>query len=88
MDLVTIDHLLTTTRSVRKRLDLRHAVDLHVIQHCIEIAIQAPNGGNRGLYHCRAAPQGYFRPYLLRYLGNEAQLGLLFRRREQVASLP
>jgi len=58
MDLVTIDHLLTTTRSVRKRLDLRRAVDPHVIQQGIEIAIQAPNGGNRGLYHCSAAPPG------------------------------
>jgi nitroreductase len=51
MDLVTVNHLLTTTRSVRKRLDLSRAVDPHLIQQCIDIAIQAPNGGNMGRYH-------------------------------------
>ena len=28
MDLASVDHLLTTTRSVRKRLDLERPVDL------------------------------------------------------------
>ena len=46
MDLASIDHLLTTTRSVRKRLDLTRPVEPEVIQECIEIALQAPNGGN------------------------------------------
>jgi len=31
MDLATIDHVLTTTRSVRKRLDLTRAVEFDVI---------------------------------------------------------
>jgi nitroreductase len=51
MDLGSFDHLLTTTRSVRKRLDLGRAVDPRIIQQCIDIAIQAPNGGNMGRYH-------------------------------------
>lgn len=51
MDLATVDHLLTTTRSVRKRLDLNRPVDPAVIQQCIDIALKAPNGGNRGRYH-------------------------------------
>jgi nitroreductase len=51
MDLATVDHLLTTTRSVRKRLDLTRPVESDVIQQCIDIALQAPNGGNRGRYH-------------------------------------
>ncbi len=51
MDLVAIDHLLTTTRSVRRRLDLTRPVESEVIQQCIDIALQAPNGGNRGRYH-------------------------------------
>lgn len=47
MDLATVDHLLTTTRSVRKRLDLTRPVEPEVIERCIEIAIQAPTGSNR-----------------------------------------
>ena len=47
MDLATVDHLLTTTRSVRKRLDLTRAVEPEVIERCIEIATQAPSGSNR-----------------------------------------
>ena len=51
MDLKSIDHLLTTTRSVRKRLDLTRDVDLDVVRECIDLAIQAPDGGNLGKYH-------------------------------------
>ena len=51
MDLASIDHVLTTTRSVRKRLDLTRTVEDEVLQQCIDIALQAPNGGNRGRYH-------------------------------------
>ena len=46
MDLASIDHLLTTTRSVRKRLDLTRPVEPEVIRQCIEIALQAPTGSN------------------------------------------
>ncbi len=45
-DLTQTDKLLTTTRSVRKRLDLDAPVDLDEIQECIGIACQAPTGGN------------------------------------------
>src|SRR5687767_1603280 len=51
MDRSTVDHLLTTTRTVRKRLDLTKPVERGVIQECLEIAIQAPNGGNQNRYH-------------------------------------
>lgn len=51
MDLATVDHLLTTTRSVRKRLDLSRPVPLDVIERCIEIAIQAPTGSNAQNWH-------------------------------------
>ena len=44
---MTPDELLTTTRSVRRRLNLSEAVDLALVKECIEIALQAPNGGNR-----------------------------------------
>ena len=76
MDLTSIDHLLTTTRSVRKRLDLERPVDLPVIQECIELAIQAPDGGNLGKYHFlvvtdpekRAAIASYYRKSFDAYL--------------------
>ena len=51
MDRATVDHLLTTTRTVRRRLDLTKPVEPEVIQECLEIAIQAPNGGNQNRYH-------------------------------------
>ena len=51
MDLATVDHLLTTTRSVRKRLDLTRPVEPEVIERCIEIATQAPSGSNRQGWH-------------------------------------
>jgi nitroreductase len=51
MDLTSVDHLLTTTRSVRKRLDLTRPVEPNIVQECLEIAIQAPTGSNRQGYH-------------------------------------
>src|SRR5690348_9130785 len=44
---LTPDELLTTTRSVRKRLDFSRPVEPEIIRECLEIALQAPNGGNR-----------------------------------------
>ena len=41
------DELLTTTRAVRKRLDLTRPVERSVVERCIEIAMQAPSGSNR-----------------------------------------
>ena len=38
--------LLTTTRTVRKRLDFDRPVPRDLIEQCLEIAFQAPNGGN------------------------------------------
>jgi nitroreductase len=46
MDLTTVDHLLSTTRSVRKRLDFARPVDASIITKCIDLALQAPTGGN------------------------------------------
>jgi len=50
-NLAIVDHLLTTTRSVRKRLDLVRPVEPEVIERCIEIALQAPSGSNRQPWH-------------------------------------
>ena len=45
-DLNQTDRLLTTTRAVRKRLDLEREVSDDVIFTCIDLAEQAPTGGN------------------------------------------
>ena len=41
------DELLTTTRSVRLRLDLTQPVSRTLIEECLEVAQQAPSGGNQ-----------------------------------------
>lgn len=44
---LSVDELLTTTRTVRKRLDISKPVPRAVIEECLELALQAPNGSNR-----------------------------------------
>ena len=46
-DLEQTDRLLTTTRAVRKRLDLTRPVEREVVLDCLRLATQAPSGGNR-----------------------------------------
>lgn len=48
IDIASVDHALTTTRAVRRRLDLARPVDNEIIYDCIDIAEQAPSGGNQG----------------------------------------
>jgi len=48
---LTADELLTTTRSVRKRLDFDKPVERSVVEECLEIALQAPTGSNRQGWH-------------------------------------
>lgn len=43
---LTLDELLTTTRSVRKRLDFDRPVERNVIEECVSIAMQSPSGAN------------------------------------------
>lgn len=43
---LTVDELLTTTRSVRKRLDFEKPVPREVITECLDLALQAPTGSN------------------------------------------
>jgi len=49
LDLTTVDHLLTTTRAVRKRLDPTRPVPREVVVECLRIANQAPTGANAQL---------------------------------------
>jgi nitroreductase len=46
VDIASVDELLTTTRSVRKRLDLNRPVGRDVILECIRLAMQAPTASN------------------------------------------
>jgi nitroreductase len=44
---LTPEDLLTTTRTVRKRLDLERPVERSLVENCLRLAFQAPNGSNR-----------------------------------------
>ena len=44
---LTPDELLTTTRSVRRRLDLERPVPRALVEECLTVALQAPNGSNQ-----------------------------------------
>jgi len=46
VDISSVDELLTTTRSVRKRLDLTRPVERDVILECVRLAMQAPTASN------------------------------------------
>jgi nitroreductase len=43
---LSVDEVLTTTRSVRKRLDFDKPVSREVLMECLELALQAPTGSN------------------------------------------
>ncbi|MCU1352127.1 MAG: hypothetical protein JWM05_1336 [Acidimicrobiales bacterium] len=45
------DQLLSTTRAVRKRLDLSRPVEPDLLRECFEMAAQAPTGGNSQGWH-------------------------------------
>jgi nitroreductase len=44
---LTPDELLSTTRAVRRRLDLERPVERELIEECLALAQQAPSGSNR-----------------------------------------
>jgi nitroreductase len=48
---LTPDELLSTTRAVRKRLDLTKPVEREVLEECLELAQQAPTGSYAQTWH-------------------------------------
>ncbi len=48
---LTTEELLTTTRTVRKRLDFDKPVERSVVEECLSIALQAPTASNRQEWH-------------------------------------
>ncbi len=47
---LSVDEVLTTTRAVRRRLDVTRPVSRELIEECLELALQAPNGSNRNTW--------------------------------------
>jgi nitroreductase len=83
---MTPDELLTTTRSVRKRLDLTRPVPIELVRECLEIALQAPSGSNRQTWHWivvtdagqRAAIGELYQRAVDRYVDSPGAAGKLF----------
>lgn len=48
---LTPDELLSTTRSVRRRLDFGRDVPTELLRECVELALQAPTGSLRQDWH-------------------------------------
>ena len=48
---LTNDELLSTTRSVRKRLDFDRPVERAIVEECLNLALQAPTGSNSQGWH-------------------------------------
>jgi nitroreductase len=48
---LSLDELLSSTRSVRKRLDFDKPVEMSVIEECLNLALQAPSGSNSQGWH-------------------------------------
>jgi nitroreductase len=79
-NLQVIDHLLTTTRSVRRRLDFSRPIEREVIERCLEIAMQAPTASNSQNWHFlvvsdaskRAAIAGLYRKSFAAYIARSA----------------
>jgi nitroreductase len=86
MTKMTPEELLTTTRTVRKRLDLTRPVPIGLVKKAIEIALQAPTGSNKQQWHWlvvtdkdqRAKLGALYRRACLDYLESESAAGKLF----------
>ena len=48
---LSADQVLSTTRAVRKRLDLERPVEREIVEECLALAVQAPSGSNRQGWH-------------------------------------
>ncbi|MEN3359393.1 MAG: hypothetical protein V7637_3375 [Mycobacteriales bacterium] len=80
------DELLTTTRSVRKRLDLTRPVPLEPVRECLRVALQAPSGSNRQSWQWlvitdadrRRAVGEFYRRAVAGYLDSAGAAGKLF----------
>ncbi len=82
---LTAQELLTTTRSVRKRLDLSRPVDPELVHAALTDALQAPSGSNAQRWHflvitdpsLRATIGDFYRQAVHRYLGSSGSAARL-----------
>lgn len=90
---LTPDELLSTTRAVRRRLDLTRSVPMHLVRECLEIALQAPSGSNAQSWEWvvvtdadkRAAVGEIYRQQVVTYAGSQGFAGRLFADRAERA---
>jgi nitroreductase len=83
---MTPEELLTTTRSVRKRLDLTRPVPLDLVRRALTMAMQAPSGSNRQTWEWlvvtdaeqRAAIGAVYQKACTAYLASGGAAGKLF----------
>jgi nitroreductase len=83
---LTPDELLSTTRSVRKRLDFSREVPRALVDECLTLALQAPSGSNRQSWHwlvitdpeVRRRVGHYYRLAVDAYLAGDGAAGNLF----------
>ena len=78
------EELLTTTRSVRKRLDFSRPVEPEVIAACLELAVQAPTAGNSQGWHFVVVTD----PEQRQALGEIYRKGYWFYRQQASATHP
>ncbi|MFJ9784252.1 nitroreductase family protein [Amycolatopsis sp. NPDC101161] len=84
--MMTPEELLTTTRTVRKRLDLARPVPLDLVKHCVQVALQAPSGSNTQRWQWlvvtdadqRAALGSIYSRACREYLASDRAAGKLF----------
>lgn len=74
LDGMSLDHVLLTTRSVRKRLDLSRPVSPEVLRECFELAHQAPSQSDTQCFHFVVVTDP----------AQRATLGDLFRRGHEI----
>ncbi len=83
---LTPDELLTTTRTVRRRLDLTRPVPMELVRECLEIALQAPSASNRQTWQwlvvtdpdLRASIGALYARAVEKYLASPGAAGKLF----------
>jgi nitroreductase len=93
---LTTDELLSTTRAVRKRLDLTRPVEPEVLRECLELAIQAPTPGSSQGWHFlvvadpdqRAALAALYRKKAYAPGGQEDILKQMYERITQAGLIP